>query len=752
MSKLWTIIFLCISLSALAQRGANPEVISSSKSTTGTTYALVMGVSKYENPNIPELKYADIDALVFREYLLSTGIKEENVYTLINENAKNASFWSTLNYLSDQVKEGDVVYIYFSGHGDVESKTIVQDAYLLPYDSPYTVYPMGAIGIIYLKSWISTFSSKGVQTIFIADACKSGNLIGGREGMEATANILKDKWQDEIKIVSCQPGELSLEGEQWGGGRGLFSYELINGLSGLADKNKDDEVTLRELNLYLLEKVPEQSGRNPQNPMLIGNYEATIAFSNKQFIDQNSDSKDLKITSDKNNADALAVKGILNSNALRSANDIVYQSSDNQSMKLYNEFNGLLKEGKLISYYPPSAYSIYQDLEKLNGDPKLVESAKLLLSERIMQDIQKFVRFIIGDIGENEHGPLQIINISLEATILREMIGDKKLIESGNFARVLFSEACRSLHKFVKDDDLLMPKELAIMKLDTALSMDKGAVYVNCLKGMIFEFEFYNEEIALNEYKIAVANNPNFRIARNMLLMRFAENKDYASILDYTKDQRNNLLNILYSCIAFKNLNMNDSAKVYLAKIQSRTHIPADPRKEFETCSETGDFLINERDLENAKYYFEKALKSLERCCGVNEEDLSYYFENVALLNYNLACLYSLLLDVDKSLFHLEKCLAAGWTDIAWLMKDEDLNFIRKSKKFTLFFDKNPNASYNLACFYALSGQQKEALKQLEKAFSAGWSDFDWLEKDSDLATIKETKKFKALLKKYRKK
>ena len=131
MRSLWTILLCCVALNALSQRGENMELIVTSDIPTGTSYALVMGVSKYENPNIPELKYADIDALVFREYLLSSGIKEENVYTLINESATNAAFWSTLNYLSDHVKDGDIVYIYFSGHGDVESKTIVQDAYLL---------------------------------------------------------------------------------------------------------------------------------------------------------------------------------------------------------------------------------------------------------------------------------------------------------------------------------------------------------------------------------------------------------------------------------------------------------------------------------------------------------------------------------------------------------------------------------------------------------------------------------------------
>ncbi|MBK7305024.1 MAG: hypothetical protein IPI90_17740 [Saprospiraceae bacterium] len=46
------------------------------------------------------------------------------------------------------------------------------------------------------------------------------------------------------KILSCQPNEFSLEGEQWGGGRGVFSYHLVDGLFGLADRNNDGLITL----------------------------------------------------------------------------------------------------------------------------------------------------------------------------------------------------------------------------------------------------------------------------------------------------------------------------------------------------------------------------------------------------------------------------------------------------------------------------------------------------------------------------
>lgn len=55
----------------------------------------------------------------------------------------------------------------------------------------------------------------------------------------------------EIRITSSDENQLSNENEAWGGGRGVFSYYLVNGLKGLADNSKDGIVTLDEIKTYL---------------------------------------------------------------------------------------------------------------------------------------------------------------------------------------------------------------------------------------------------------------------------------------------------------------------------------------------------------------------------------------------------------------------------------------------------------------------------------------------------------------------
>lgn len=59
-------------------------------------------------------------------------------------------------------------------------------------------------------------------------------------------------------------------------------------------------------------------------------------------------------------------------------------------------------------------------------------------------------------------------------------------------------------------------------------------------------------------------------------------------------------------------------------------------------------------------------------------------------------------------------------------------------------FEK-PYVLYNLACAYSLKGERKKALKALKLAVERGFSDVEMMEKDEDLAPIREEEEFKAI-------
>ena len=62
----------------------------------------------------------------------------------------------------------------------------------------------------------------------------------------------------------------------------------------------------------------------------------------------------------------------------------------------------------------------------------------------------------------------------------------------------------------------------------------------------------------------------------------------------------------------------------------------------------------------------------------------------------------------------------------------------------------DPSAHYNLACFYALGGDAERAFGNLERAVELGYAHRGWVEHDEDLASLRESPRFAALLARLR--
>jgi TolB-like protein/Flp pilus assembly protein TadD len=59
---------------------------------------------------------------------------------------------------------------------------------------------------------------------------------------------------------------------------------------------------------------------------------------------------------------------------------------------------------------------------------------------------------------------------------------------------------------------------------------------------------------------------------------------------------------------------------------------------------------------------------------------------------------------------------------------------------------EDPQLLYNVACVYAIEGMKEDALQCLERAIDKGYGHLEWMEHDSDLNSLRNDKRFKALL------
>jgi len=343
-----------LNLSKSAGKKSVTPISNAANKTPNSTRALVVGISDYQDPAIPNLRFAEKDAESFAGFLRSPAggsLDGDHMKLLLGKQATTAQFAAALDWLVEQSAEGDQAVIYFSGHGDVETTTRNQLGFLLTWDSPPQTYIAGAFPLFYLQEIISTLSlANKAHVLIITDACRAGKLAGaGVGGAQATAANLSKQFAQEIKILSCQPNEYAIEGEQWGGGRGAFSYHLVNGLYGMADANNDKSVSLFEIGRYLEDHVTPEVAPQSQSPMTIGNKVEKLA----------TVLPDLLAAIQKSQGNQLP---LIAQSESRGLEEQVLAGADDATRMLYKAFKSALKSKAFFTPSDESADTCYEQL------------------------------------------------------------------------------------------------------------------------------------------------------------------------------------------------------------------------------------------------------------------------------------------------------------------------------------------------------------------------------------------------------
>ena len=237
---------------------------------TGEKYAVVIGISKFKNTiGIPSLRYASKDAAAFQQFLQSPqggSFPRENIKTLYDEDATSQGIRSALLTFLTKPRPQDLVVIYFAGHGAADPNDS-RNLYLLAYDTDPndmggTAFPMVEFQEVFDRV------VKARHVITFIDACHSFGITGERTSSKQN-NLVNQYLErfasaaDRAVITASDVSELSLEGPEWGGGHGFFTYYLLEGLGGKASSST---VTAGQLFAYLTQEVPKATNgqQHPQ--------------------------------------------------------------------------------------------------------------------------------------------------------------------------------------------------------------------------------------------------------------------------------------------------------------------------------------------------------------------------------------------------------------------------------------------------------------------------------------------------------
>ena len=269
--------FAVIQRILLAQARSLGRSRQQNSSANGRQYAVIIGISDYQAPGIPDLMSPTKDALDVFETLNDPAntfnFQDDNVALLLDEVATLRNIRAALSrWLLQRVGKDDTVLIYFAGHGIYDDDLATgaakkKEKYFLPADfNPGDDTFSSGLPMDEITEYFDRIEGKSVLMIF--DACHAGAAeIDDRTDELRRFSRVQGRQRTNVILAAAEATQLSWEGDD----NGLFTSYLVTGLRGAADENGDGSVTATEIGSYVVREVPIASReryRQVQQPVV----------------------------------------------------------------------------------------------------------------------------------------------------------------------------------------------------------------------------------------------------------------------------------------------------------------------------------------------------------------------------------------------------------------------------------------------------------------------------------------------------
>ena len=248
-------------------------------------YAVIVGVTEYEDDQITPLQYTKNDALRLADLLIKNGeFAKERVYILASgideyqgtaiQTPTRGNVLQKVQYVANSADDGDLILFFFAGHGAEVSK----HPYLLTSDTKMEVLRETAISVTTLNDMLA--ESKASCMVRLFDACR-GPFGIGRNLMGRMTDVLQDAilrsadgW---VSFSACSSGQQSYEPSDLE--QGVFSYYLCEGLAGKA-ANDVGGVTMDHLVDYVKISLANWSDKQTlsQTPHIQSDYSGVLVL------------------------------------------------------------------------------------------------------------------------------------------------------------------------------------------------------------------------------------------------------------------------------------------------------------------------------------------------------------------------------------------------------------------------------------------------------------------------------------------
>ena len=697
----------------------------------GTARAVIVGISDYQDDRIPDLRFAHRDAEAMADFLLSNAggnVAPENIKLLLNEKATRGDIAMAFYWLVEESKAGDRAVIYFSGHGDLENKIMMDQGYLLAYDAKAVNYMgSGTYPVEMLQKVIQTLSLKlNVEVLLITDACRAGKLAGSETGgVAATNEGLAQKAANEVRILSCESNQSSVENEQWGGGRGLFSYYLIDGLKGLADEDEDQVVIIREIRNYLRDEVAKWADQDPM----------TEGPSNKELFRVDEDTLLALMERKKMKKENMAFA--TSRGTLPSAGDTIIHP-------LYQQFEQALASGHLLHPEEGSAYALFQQMQQQEALQPLLSAQRLNLAAALQNGAQQAINAYL-DASPEEMARRWQYDESYQyypeyLSKAAELLGPGNIFYDDLKGRQAYFEGLvlRLQGETMPNKDSIL--QLAIQKQELAISIDPLAAHAYNELGLVY-LRLKSYQQALGYFEQAHALSPTWAVPVGNISVAFLETERYdeaAAIAEQALELREDYVppRCNLAKIAFVNQDYPKAIELARASIA------------FDSAFANAYFILGIA-LE-AVDSLDEALKAYRKALQLNPKD--------ALVNNKLGYLsyiqgsYQEAESYYKAAIQYHPYFSAPHYDLGFIYLSNLPDYREAEKHFRRYVQLKPGdleGPVLVACALSMQGEVEQALQWLEQALEEGYKGFEDLRSVSFLENVRAAPGFELLLSRY---
>ena len=198
------------------------------------------------NPH--QMIYCRRDAEYLYDVFVSHGWNPSHIQMLIEEEATKERILTTFSWLRENVDDNDVIFISFGTHGyylaDQEpfDEPDCRDEFIQPFDYDWETDD----NCILDDELAVELDSLPTNNIVVSiESCHSGGMIDGGSDLVGDGRVI---------LMSCSVTETSYPlplSRHW-----LYPYFVIKGLDGLADYNRNREVTAEEVFAYVEVMTP----------------------------------------------------------------------------------------------------------------------------------------------------------------------------------------------------------------------------------------------------------------------------------------------------------------------------------------------------------------------------------------------------------------------------------------------------------------------------------------------------------------